>query len=415
MPGCLSRLFNAGPGAPADRRSSFAGDRRASVATTFSLSMIPLFGFIALGVDYGRSLDVRAEVQHATDAAVLAGASMQGSSLTASQRQTFADNYFMAAMHSKTATITTHSFAFNSTSGALTGTVVANMPTMVGQYWQSAFTVNITSTASVATKVRALDVVMCIDATGSMQSTLSTVQSNALSFKTNLDATLLTYGIAQFDQMRVRVIYYRDFGGNGWQNLYPKYYYPVSGTALGDAQSLVASSFFILPAANSTYGTFVNSQSASGGGDLPESGLECLNEALNSTFVKVGDALPDGRLVEVTVPVISIYTDAGAHQPNFYYSVQNPNYPKAMPLNYAGLLSKWTDATKIDQTNSMILFYGNPSLQDDQYYNAQSAWTTVMTWPRFSNPGSLTSANTSFVSSLASAIATNYQHPTLTQ
>ena len=55
---------------------------------------------------------------------------------------------------------------------------------------------------------------MCIDATGSMSQTLNAVKTNASNFEANLNAELTKRGVRKFDLMRVRVIYYRDYGGN---------------------------------------------------------------------------------------------------------------------------------------------------------------------------------------------------------
>ena len=387
-------------------------DERGGVAIIFTLCAVGLLGFTAMAIDYGRATALRVRLQAAIDGAVLAGASDQ----TGGDRVAIARNYFNAVLQQDRNLIDEDvHFSVDNVNALVKGSTVAHMPMMLGQRWQASFDVGASSSAGfVVPKVRALDVVLCIDATGSMYNTLSAVQTNALAFKSNLDAALLTYGIPQFDQMRVRVVYYRDFGGMGFFNLY----YPgmFSGTALGDNPSLIPSSFFTLPTDTSAYSSFVSAQYASGGGDAPESGLECLNEAMNSSWTQVGSTLPNGKKVDAVYPVISIYTDAGAHQPNFTWSVQNPLYPSAatMPRDYAGLLAKWNSASYMDQLHKTLLFYGNPDNQDDWYFGTQSAWSTVKTWPRFSNPGTLTSANLSFVSTLAAGIASTYTQPTLT-
>ena len=404
---------------------TFLNNRDANISMIFSLSLLPVLGMIAVGVDYGRAVMLRSDLQSSLDAAVLAAVSATGSP-TATQRQTLATNYLNSVFQVKSGTVSSSNFTFNSTLGTMTGTVTASLPTMLGQNWLPTLSVTANSTASVGSiKVRALDVAMCIDTTGSMSNTLGAVQSNALNFYSNLSTALSNAGVPSFDQIRVRVIYYRDYGGNGYMNItstnrYGQTYYPyggpVSGTSLGDSVVLNASSFYTLPGSANSFSTFVNGSSASGGGDLPESGLECLNAAMASSWTAVGATLSNGKVVEEVYPVISIYTDAGAHPPSFTWSLQNPSYPAAsvMPRDYAGLLTKWNDSTVIDQTNKMILFYGNPAVDDDYYFGNTSGWQTIKTWPGFSNPGSLTSANTSFVTTLATGIATNYKSPTLT-
>jgi hypothetical protein len=85
-----------------------------------------------------------------------------------------------------------------------------------------------------------------------------------------------------------------------------------------------------------------------------------------------------------------------------------------MPRTFDGVLTNWNSSAIIDQTNKMILFYGDPNIQDASD-NTQSAWTTVKTWAGFQNPGSLTSINTSFIDSLASGISSGYQNAALTR
>ena len=386
-------------------------DCRGSVAIIFSVASIALIAFVAVTIDYGRTIGLRTRLQNAVDGAVLAGASDK----SGGDRATIATNYFNAAAGKDASLVTSVSFSVNSAASTVTGTVYASEPMTLGQRWAAAMNISVSATAGIGSvKVRALDVVLCVDTTGSMSNTLSAVQSNALNFQSNLTTALAAAGVPAFDQLRVRVIYYRDFGGYG---IYQYYGYPgYTGVNVGDPVPLNASSFFSLPTSTTAYSSFVSGQSASGGGDLPESGLECLNEAMDSTWTQVGATLSNGKKVDEVYPVISIYTDAGAHPPGFTYSLQNPNYPSAskMPRTYAGLLAKWNSATEIDQTHKMILFYGNPDIQDDYYFGNTSGWSTVKTWPGFSNPGSLTSANLSFVSSLATGIASMYAQPTLT-
>src|SRR3954451_22163997 len=96
-----------------------------------------------------------------------------------------------------------------------------------------------------------------------------------------------------------------------------------------------------------------------GGGDLPESGLECVNSAMSSTWAKIGD-IPAGG----TKPIDSIYslivvrTDAAAHKPSYSLSLKNPNYPPStvMPRNYTDVGAKWNGSAVIDQSKKMLVF-----------------------------------------------------------
>lgn len=385
------------------------------VGMLFALTLLPIFLLVAMTVDYGANVTLNRRVQDALDSAVLAGANSSNPTTTADQRIAAAQAKFDAAIKADRSVVTNVSFAVDPTTSKVSGVVVTERPSQIAARLAPSF--RMTTRASAlpsANLVRALDVVLCVDATGSMYATLSAVQNNIANFKTNLDATIASAGYRPFDRTRVRVVYYRDYGGNGWLNLpqyswYARYYgfsTPVGGDNLGDNPALVASDFYDMAASSdvSAFKRFVSNQSASGGGDLPESGLECLWSAMHSSWTKVGNSLANGAKVTDVFPVISIYTDAGAHPPNFKWSVANPHYPSAMPTSYADLLAQWNDAATVDQKRKAILFYGDPRIQDDYYFGDVSAWDTVRTWPGFSNPASLTSANNDFIASLAKGI-----------
>ena len=108
------------------------------------------------------------------------------------------------------------SFTMDAKATNIVGSVKANirsfMPNVVMNQWLE---VNVRAVSAVAKpQVRQLDVVMCIDATGSMTPTLNAVKTNALNFESNLNSELTKRGIPPFDAMRVRVAFYRDYGGN---------------------------------------------------------------------------------------------------------------------------------------------------------------------------------------------------------
>ena len=404
----------------ARRARRFAAETKGGVALTFALTAPLMFAMLSLSIDYSRAQGLRSRLQSNLDAAVLAGAS----DTSGADREAVARNFFQATLFKDASAITVSTFAFDAAKGTLSGSARASSSILLMQAWGSSIDVVVRATSGVKTiQNRALDVVMCVDSTGSMGNTLSAVQTNALNFKTNLDTALAAQGIAPFERTRVRVVYYKDYGGNGYRNItatwygwtYYPYGGPITGAALGDTPPLRASNFFPLPDETLSFSSFVSGEYANGGGDSPEAGLECLNEAMDSSFTRVGDTIAPGKVAQVVVPVIAIYTDAGAHPPSFKWSLENPVYPPAnkMPRDYAGLLAKW-NAPAIDQTNKMILFYGNPDLEDDNFFGQSSGWRTVETWPGFSLSGTLTSANLSFVTSLAKGIATRYKQPTLT-
>ena len=130
----------------------------------------------------------------------------------------------------------------------------------------------------------AVDIVFCIDVTGSMTPIIDQVKANALRFYDDVQTNLTAKG-KNVDLLRVRVLAFRDFAADG-------------------AAALQESPFYELPADRGGFSEFVNGLQAEGGGDAPESGLEAVALAINSDWTSAGD-----RRRQVVV----VWTDQPAH------------------------------------------------------------------------------------------------------
>ena len=129
-----------------------------------------------------------------------------------------------------------------------------------------------------------VDLVLCIDATGSMADTIERVKASALKFAQDIRGAIEARGRV-IDNLRVRVIPFRDVAVDGSRALQP-------------------SSFFALPQEQEKLAELIGGLSADGGGDRPESGLEALVEAIRSPW-----SPPRQKLRQVIV----LWTDAPAH------------------------------------------------------------------------------------------------------
>ena len=107
-----------------------------------------------------------------------------------------------------------------------------------------------------------VDVVMCIDVTGSMDGIISTVKRNAIGFYDSFNSCCEEEGI-QLASLNAQVIAFRDKNE--------------------DSNWLQTSSTFSLPDQQTSFKSFVNGLYADGGGDTPESGLEALQAAFSKT------------------------------------------------------------------------------------------------------------------------------------
>lgn len=111
---------------------------------------------------------------------------------------------------------------------------------------------------------RNIDVVFCIDGTGSMAPCIESVKSNARRFHLEFVSAMTDLG-SEIDSMRVKVIVFRDYHDDG-------------------DQAMVESPFFELPTDTADFEKFLADISANGGGDGPENGLEAMYYAMKSDF-----------------------------------------------------------------------------------------------------------------------------------
>ena len=105
-----------------------------------------------------------------------------------------------------------------------------------------------------------VDMVFCIDATGSMSPVLETVKQNALNFYDDV-TKVMNEKQKSIDRLRIRVIAFRDYLADG-------------------DRAMFATNFFDLPAQAREFETCIKSISAKGGGDEPEDALEALAYAI---------------------------------------------------------------------------------------------------------------------------------------
>jgi von Willebrand factor type A domain len=158
----------------------------------------------------------------------------------------------------------------------------------------------------------AVDIVFCIDVTGSMTPIIDQVKANALRFYDDVQSNLTTKG-KNVDQLRVRVIGFRDFVADG-------------------AAALDESPFFTLPDDRADFSAFVNGLVAEGGGDAPESGLEAVALAIDSPWTTTGDRRRQ---------VIVVWTDQPAQLLN--PSVLPPDIATRVPSDFSALTDAWED------------------------------------------------------------------------
>ena len=158
----------------------------------------------------------------------------------------------------------------------------------------------------------AVDIVFCVDVTGSMTPILDQVKANALRFYGDVQSNLTAKG-KTIDELRVRVVAFRDIIADG-------------------EAALQESPFFELPVEETGFSGFVNGLVAEGGGDAPESGLEAVALAMTSPWTTRGDRRRQ---------VIVVWTDQPAHPLDA--SAVPPAFAGRVPADFSALTDVWED------------------------------------------------------------------------
>lgn len=198
-----------------------------------------------------------------------------------------------------------------------------------------------------------IDIIMCIDATGSMDPILDEVKKTALSFEGIFREAMESKG-KSVDQLRVKVIAFRDY--------------------IIDTVPMLESKFFVLPSERNQFKNFLDAIEASGGGDEPENALEAIATALGSDWVTTGSKRRH---------VILVFTDASALPLNERSGCKN--YPTNLPKNLAELGSWWEGASQYYYSNyepksgRMVVF----GPKKEPWIKMDTAWNRY--WVSYSN------------------------------
>ena len=186
---------------------------------------------------------------------------------------------------------------------------------------------------------RCIDIVFCIDGTGSMSPCIESVKTNAKRFYEDFEKSIKATGNS-VDMVRVKVIVFRDYKCDG-------------------ARSMEESEFFELPADNNEFSSYLDGVKASGGCGEDANGLEALYFAMNSDFVT---GAKDRQVIVLFADTTAIPLKARDSY---------PNYPSKM-VDSNGLLETWMCTqkypTKLRERNKRLVFFA----PDDSIYEEMS-------------------------------------------
>jgi hypothetical protein len=216
----------------------------------------------------------------------------------------------------------------------------------------------------------AVDLVICIDATGSMGPVIDLVKSNALRFYKDLEDGLEKAG-KNVEQIRAKVIVFRDY-----------YCDPPD-------MAMINSKFFDLKKESGEYANFISSIYAYGGGDEPENGLEALALGLNSEWEK-------GQNFAKQRHILVVYTDASTHPLD--KGSKPSHYPNDIPKNLDDLTDLWTDMS--DSSKRLLLFA--PDAQD--WTIIANSWENTIHFPSQAGQGLQEFENQEIIAAIVNSI-----------
>ena len=189
-----------------------------------------------------------------------------------------------------------------------------------------------------------VDIVMCIDHTSSMGSLFNMIKDKVIHFHSDFMDCCAKHH-KEVREMCVRVISFGDYGDGTHRD----------------------SGLFKLPDENQLLNDFVQSLELTGGGDLPEDGLEALALAIKTSWeVKC----------ERHRHVIVLYTDAPPH--SLGRNANSSYYPSGMPKDFKELTSWWKSMDK--NARRLVLFAPRSSMSNEktEWYHVAKKWDHVI-------------------------------------
>ena len=202
-----------------------------------------------------------------------------------------------------------------------------------------------------------VDMVFCIDVTGSMDNIIEIVQNNALNLYQDVKNCMERKG-KHVDALRVRIVAYRDY--------------------LADKEdAMLVTNFFTLPDEADNLKKCVSSLVAEGGGDNPEDGLEALTYAIRSKWNMETGAKKRH--------VIVLWTDDDTHQ--IGHGRKASSYPKGMPDSFAELTAWWGDSDEpgyMDQEAKRLILFA-PDMPG--WKQVSDNWDKVLHYPSEAGDG----------------------------
>lgn len=196
-----------------------------------------------------------------------------------------------------------------------------------------------------------VDLVLCIDATKSMDPIIQMVKNNAKRLPDDVLRKAREKNKV-IHSLRIKLLLFRDYIADG-------------------EHAIEMTDFMSMPAQKDAFCEAVNSIEAIGGGDEPEDGLEALAYAMASKWQQPSDR-------QKCRQIIVVWTDASTHKLGFGKSA--PNYDPKLPVDFAELTNWWGDdpdspTAKMHYSSKRLLLFA----PDAKYWSTISEnWDNVI-------------------------------------
>ncbi|WP_406043844.1 vWA domain-containing protein [Succinimonas sp.] len=202
-----------------------------------------------------------------------------------------------------------------------------------------------------------VDIVFCIDATGSMGPLLDMVKENALTFYRDLMNEMSQKG-KNIDRIRARIVAFRDYMADG-------------------KNAMLTTDFYDLREESDRFDAVIRSLHPEGGGDEPEDALEALAYAIKSKWTKGGDKRRH---------LIVVWSDASTHP--IGYSAAAMNYPRKMVKTFDELTNMWDGDAKsgglMDSNAKRLLIFAPEA---EYWTDIAETWDNVIHFPSEAGSG----------------------------
>ena len=202
-----------------------------------------------------------------------------------------------------------------------------------------------------------VDIVFCIDATGSMGPLLDMVKENALTFYRDLMTEMSQKG-KNIDRIRARIVAFRDYMADG-------------------KNAMLTTDFYDLREESDRFDAVIRSLHPEGGGDEPEDALEALAYAIKSKWTKGGDKRRH---------LIVVWSDASTHP--IGYSAAAMNYPRKMVKTFDELTNMWDGDAKsgglMDSNAKRLLIFAPEA---EYWTDIAETWDNVIHFPSEAGSG----------------------------